>query len=192
MRKNRLLKFVPLLVFTAFLVSGPVGSLNAAHAADAAPAAAAQNQNVYKGKIVGKSNKAKSISIEVKGNTEMLKFDDNTTGLEHAEQGEAAIIEFTMKGNDKVATVIKPKLAELPAGVTEISLEEMAKLINAGQSESNYFLADARPAGRYHEGHVPTAVSVPVDKMKQTDTAYLPADAKLKNTMMVFYCGGPT
>ncbi|MGV1098472.1 rhodanese-like domain-containing protein [Thiovibrio sp. JS02] len=191
MKKNRLLKFVPLLVFAAFLVSGPVGNLNSAQAADPAPAAT-QAQNVFKGKVTGKSNKAKTITIEVKGNTEMVKFDDTTKGLEHAAEGEAAIIEFVVQGKDKVATVIKPKLAELPAGVTEIMPDEMAKLINQGQAESNYVLVDSRPAPRYHEGHVPTAISIPIEDMKTTGAARLPGDVKLKNTMLVFYCGGPT
>ncbi len=192
MKKKRLLKFVPFLVFAAFLVSGPAGSLHEAQAAEQAPAAAAQAKNVLTGKVTGKSNKAKTITIEVKDGTEMVKFDDNTTGLEHAAEGEAAIIEFSGQGKERVATVIKPKLAELPPGVTEISTEELVKLVNQGPSEANFFLVDSRPAPRYHEGHIPNAVSIPVDDLKKIGAARFPGDAKLNNTMLVFYCGGPT
>ena len=72
--------------------------------------------NVYKGPIVGKSNKAKTISITVgKGDTAqtmMVRFDDQTQGLEFAKKGEAAIINWEQRGSDKFATVIKPKLAK--------------------------------------------------------------------------------
>ena len=65
-------------------------------AVKAAPAP--QAGNVLKGKIAGKSNKAKSISITVgkgdKARTVMLKFDDATKGLQFAKKGEAAIIKY--------------------------------------------------------------------------------------------------
>ena len=52
----------------------------------AAAKAAPQAENVLKGKIAGKSNKAKTISIVVgkgeKAKTVMLKFDDATKGLD--------------------------------------------------------------------------------------------------------------
>ena len=191
MGSKKLLRFIPVLLFSAFLIGAPTGHMDAAHAADKAPAAAKKDKNVYKGKILGKSNKAKTISIKAGKKTQMVKFDANTKGIEHAKKGEAAIIKFEMRGNDKVATVIKPKLAKLPKGVTEIKVEEMAKLIAMG-AKGNYALFDARPGARYHEGHIPTAKSMPVPKMKKTGTAYLPGDAKLKNTTLIFYCGGPT
>ncbi|MFZ5776130.1 MAG: rhodanese-like domain-containing protein [Thermodesulfobacteriota bacterium] len=191
MLKRRFMRCVPVLVFAGLLAGGAGLAPMPALAADA-PAQAAQAANTLTGKVIGKSNKAKTISIEVKGTTEMVKFNDATKGLEHAEAGEAAIVEFSMQGGEKVATVVKPKLAVLPEGVTEIKVDELAKLINQGQDESNYFLIDSRPAPRYHEGHIPTAVSIPVDTFKETGAAYLPGDAMLKNTMLVFYCGGPT
>lgn len=191
MNTKKLLRCIPVLLFAAFLVSGPSGTMSTATAADQAPAAA-QSKNVLKGKVLGKSNKAKTISIDVKGDTKMVKFDDNTKGLEHAAAGEAAIIEFEVRGGDKFATMIKPKLAQLPKGVVEMQPEDLAKLIALGPEQGNYALLDARPAPRYHEGHIPTAVSLPVGKMKTTGAAYLPGDAKIRNTQLIFYCGGPT
>ena len=152
--------------------------------------AAPQADNVFKGKIAGKSNKAKTISITVgkgdKAKTLMLKFDDSTQGLEFAKKGEAAIIKYEMKGKDKFATVIKPKLAKLPAGVTEIKTEELSELYENG---TDMVVIDARPASRYAQAHLPDAISIPVPKLKKEKEAVLPAN---KEQLLVLYCGGPT
>ena len=62
--------------------------------APAQQAAQQADPNVYTGPIGGKSNKAKTISMTVgKGDDAkdvMLRFDDNTEGLEYAKKGEAA------------------------------------------------------------------------------------------------------
>lgn len=149
-----------------------------------------QEQQIYKGKIVGKSRKAKTISIEVgkgdKAKTMMVKFDDRTTGLEFAEVGEAAIITWEMRGTDKYATVVKPKLAKLPEGVAEIKVKEMKDLID---SNKDFMLIDSRPSKRYAQSHLPGAVSIPVSEMKSKAAEFLPED---KNKLLIFYCGGPT
>lgn len=190
--QNKLLQnWLPFLLFTALLVSGPSLSGSLALAADPAPQAA-QSANTFAGKVTGKSNKAKTISIEVNGKNEFVKFDDKTAGVEHAVEGEASIIQFEMRGSDRFATSIKPKLVSLPEGVKEIKTDELAKLIAMGPDEGKYMLIDSRPAARYHEGHIPTAVSIPETVMKETGAASLPGDAKLNNTPLIFYCGGPT
>ena len=149
-----------------------------------------QKQNVYTGSVVGKSNKAKTISISVGKDDQaqpmMVKFDDNTKGLNFAEQGEAAIITWEQRGEDQFATEIKPKLAKLPEGVTEIKVDEMYALVENGTSMT---LVDARPESRYAQGHLPEAISIPVPKLKKMGEKALP---KEKDTLLVFYCGGPT
>lgn len=149
-----------------------------------------QKENVYKGPIVGKSNKAKTISIQLgKGDaakTMMVKFDDKTKGVEFAKKGEAAIITWEQRGSDKFATVIKPKLAKLPAGVTEIKVEEMYTLISANTPMT---LVDARPKMRYDQAHLPGSISIPVPKLKKMKAEVLPDD---KDKLLIFYCGGPT
>ncbi|MFZ5761321.1 MAG: rhodanese-like domain-containing protein [Thermodesulfobacteriota bacterium] len=184
-------RLVPALVFASLLVGGPMIAAPASNAAEPA-AAQQQNKNVYAGKILGVSKKAKSISIELDARSEMVKFDDKTMGMEFAKEGEGAVITFEERGGDKVATVIKPKVVKLPAGVAEIESDELAKLVAMGPEAGNYFLVDSRPAPRYNEAHIPTAISLPVPKMEETGATYLPGDAKTKNTMLVFYCGGPT
>jgi len=152
--------------------------------------AAPQAKNVLKGKITGKSNKAKSISIVVgkgeKAKTVMLKFDDATKGLDYAKKGEAAIIKFEMKAGEKFATVIKPKLAKLPPGVTEIKTEELRGLY---ENNADMVVVDARPASRYAQARLPGAISIPVPEMKMGKETVLPAN---KEQLLIFYCGGPT
>ena len=152
----------------------------------------AAQANVYKGKVVGISKKAKTISIVVgsgkDAKTMMVKFNDATKGVEHAQKGHASIIEFKVVGADKIATVIKPKLAKLPAGTVEMQPDALAALITKGDTGS-YFLVDARPGKRFDEGSIPTAVSIPVPKMKKEGAKLLPAD---KNKMIIFFCGGVT
>lgn len=184
-------RLVPALVFAALLIGGPMVTAPVVIAAEPA-AARQQSENIVTGSVLGVSNKAKTISIDVKGNTEMVKFNDDTKGMEHAVKGHPAIIEFTMKAGEKVATVVKPKLAELPPGVTMISTDEVAALVSKGPEAGNYFLVDSRPPRRYDQGHIPTAVSITLPKLKETGAAYLPGDAKLKNTLLIFYCGGPS
>ncbi|HIJ77987.1 MAG: rhodanese-like domain-containing protein [Desulfobulbaceae bacterium] len=191
MSQKKILTFIPLFVFTAFLIGSPGGAITPALAEDAAPMAA-QAENVFKGKVVGLSKKAKTISIEVGDKTEMVKFDDETKGLEHALTDHAAIIKFEKRGNAKVATVIKPKLAKLPEGVTEIMTEELAKLIAMGPEKGKYILVDSRPGGRFHEGSIPTAINIPVPKMAETAKSLLPALDKIGDIQLIFYCGGPT
>ena len=192
MTRQQLVKFVPMAVMVAFLSYGC--AQNTATPPTAAKPAVEetkkQEETVYKGKVVGKSNKAKTISIAVGAEpnekTIMLKFDDQTQGLEHVKQDNAAMITWEQRGDDKFATVIKPKLAKLPEGVTEIKTDELYDLIQAGTAMT---LVDARPSVRYDQAHIPGSINIPVPKLKEKKAEVLPDD---KDKLLVFYCGGPT
>ena len=189
MNKQQLLKFIPMALMLALL---SYGCAQDAGKSTKAPAAAAKKQdgNVYKGSVLGKSNKAKTISISVgkgdKAKTIMVKFDDNTQGVEHASTGHAAIIAYEMRNGEPWATVIKPKLAKLPEGVTEIKTDELVELL---EKQTDLLLIDARPAKRYAAAHLPGAVNLSVPDYKEWASTVLPKD---KNKLLVFYCGGPT
>ena len=117
----------------------------------------------------------------------MVAFDDNTKGVDHATVGHASIINYEMRNGKPYATVIKPKLAKLPEGVTEIKTEDLAEMIESGKK---FTLIDSRPSGRYAAGSLPTAKNITVAKMKETKGAgILPEN---KNELVVFFCGGPT
>lgn len=192
MRRKHLIRFIPMAVLLAFFCYGCAkdASMGQDKAKPAAQMEQKKDQTVYKGKIVGKSNKAKTISIAVgKGDaakTKMVKFDDKTKGLEFAKKGEAAIINWEQRGSDKFATVIKPKLAKLPEGVTEIKTDELHALLKKGTALT---LVDARPESRYDQAHLPGAISIPVPKLKKMKGEVLPKD---KDKLLIFYCGGPT
>jgi ribosomal protein L21E len=194
--KTKLLKFIPFFVMASFLMTGcqpgTNGSTTAAKSESSvqtqAPVKKATGP-VYKGKVVGKSNKSKQISIAVgKGKaakTIMVSFDEQTKGIGHAAKGHAAIISYEIRDGVPFATVIEPKLAKLPAGVTVISPTDTQTLINSGK---DFLLVDSRPAKRYSASHLPGAVSIPVCEMQEL-LQNLP---KEKDKVLVFYGGGPT
>ena len=189
MKKKALIRFVILAFFLAFASIGCNQQVTSTPT-DVKPAQAKKEKNTYKGPVVGRSNKAKTISITVgkgaKAKTMMVKFDDNTEGLEFAKKGEAAIIKWEQRGDDQYAVVVKPKLAKLPSGVTEIKVEELHKLL---QDYVPLTLIDSRPELRYNQGHLPGSLSIPVPRLKEMKAKVLPED---KNKLLVFYCGGYT
>ena len=65
-----------------------------------------------------------------------------------------------------------------------ISTEEVAALVAKGSEEGMYQLIDARPAIKYSQGHIPTAISIPKPMLEQS------LDQLDKNKMQIFYCGG--
>ncbi|MBU0481353.1 MAG: rhodanese-like domain-containing protein [Proteobacteria bacterium] len=189
MLNKKILLRIPLLVMAVMLTTG-VPALSSAEGGDAKPAVAAKEDNVLKGKVLGVSKKAKSITIETKKGPVTVKFDDATKGMEFAEKGEAAIVKFNKVGDDRIATVIKPKLATAPEGVGEIQPEGLAELVAMGPKKGNYMLIDARPAGAYANGHIPTAHSIPVKMMEEKGGELMPMDNK--DIQLIFYCGGVT
>jgi hypothetical protein len=191
MQASTNIKIFAAVIMLAFLSYGcSTPPAETAGSAKPAPQVEQQKEKVYTGAIVGKSDKAKTISISVgqegQAETMMVKFDDSTAGLQFAEKGEAAVITWQQRGDDKFATQIKPKLAKLPDGVTEIKVEEMYALISANTPMT---LVDARPEARFAQAHLPDAISVPVPKLKKLGEKALPAD---KNRLLILYCGGPT
>jgi hypothetical protein len=188
--RNRSIHVAALLIL-AFISYGCTRSTPATSdtAKSVAPVKEQQQKTTYAGSIVGKSNKARTISIKTGGEdgpTMMVKFDDKTQGVDFAEKGEAAIITWEQRGEDKFATMITPKLAKLPDGVTEIKVEEIHQLISNGTPMT---LVDARPESRYDQAHLPGAISIPVPKLKKMQAAVLSDD---KDKLLLFYCGGPT
>ena len=188
--KRNLKKFLPLAIMLSMLTWGCVQTEKTADPMTKSTAAVKQQATVYKGKIAGKSKKAKTISIVVgkgdKAKTIMVKFDGKTKGLDFAKKGEAAIINWEMRGADKYATVIKPKLAKLPEGVLEIKPKEVKALLD---KNSGIVLIDSRPEKRFAQSHLPGAISITVDKMKTSAHTLLPPE---KDKLLVFYCGGYT
>jgi len=148
-----------------------------------------------KGQVKAVTNKAKTVSVKVKGKGLMLfKFNDSTKFINFKKTKEikyptAVVIKYKVEGPDNVALSIKKALISLPKGVSEIKTDEVVALVEKGPEAGNYFLVDARPATVASAAHIPTAVSIPVPLLKKKGKELLPAD---KSKLLVFYCGGPT
>ena len=188
--KKSLRRLAPLCIMVSLLTYGCVQPRSGQDTASQAPATVAKvGDKVLKGKVVGRSNKARTISIKVgkgaKSKTVMVKFDDRTKGLDFAVKGHAAIINCEKRDKDLYALSIKPKLAKLPAGVSEIKPAELKAMLD---DRKDVVLIDSRPAKRYQASHLPGAISIPVDKAKEM-ASLLPPD---KDRQLIFYCGGPT
>jgi 3-mercaptopyruvate sulfurtransferase SseA len=71
-------------------------------------------------------------------------------------------------------------------GIVDVALvQQYAKV----PQPEGAMIIDSRPyQPKYANGHIPTAVSIP-DSQFDKLTDKLPAD---KNTLLIFYCGGPT
>jgi Rhodanese-like domain len=192
MQKKMLKKFIPLAMCASFLVTGVqlTGCVTATPEAQNVKAPVPAKKNVLKGKVAGKSNKARLITINSGKPPKAvnLKFDDNTEGLEKAKPGEIVIVKFRVEDGEKIATLIEPNLLSAPPGTTAVDTPYVAGLIN---SKSNHILIDSRPPARFNWGAIPTAVSIPYSTMKTKEAALkvLPKD---KGTELVFYCQGFT
>jgi rhodanese-related sulfurtransferase len=142
-----------------------------------------------------------SFQMKLDERTEVLRFDKATLKVvtpEPAADLEAALkgiarghevrVQFTERDGVKTATAlfVKPPV-KLEASET-IGLEELQKLVALGPDKGRYFLFDSRPAPRFMEGAIPTAVNLPFPAFdKNVDK--LPAD---KNALVIFYCSGKT
>lgn len=193
MEKKRWANWMNLFAAMAFCLSLGI----AGHARAEEPAAKAEAAEVVetKGQVKAISNKAKTVSVTVEGKgVVMFKFDNATEFVNFQETKEiapptAVVVRYKTVGPDNVATFIKKALVTLPAGVTEIKTDELAALLAKGPIAGNYCLIDARPAKIAAAEHIPTAVSIPVNLLKEKGEKLLPCD---KNKLVIFYCGGPT
>lgn len=160
-------------------------------------AIAAQESAVVqiKGKVKAISNKAKTLSVTVKDKgVVMLKFNDATEFVNFKKTKEikpptAVVVKYKTVGPDNLATYVKKALVKLPPGVTEIKTAELAALVEKGPVAGKYCLIDARPAKIAAAAHIPTAISIPVNVLKEKGKKLLPSD---KDKLVIFYCGGPT
>jgi len=144
-----------------------------------------------KGKIKAVSNLAKTIAVEVESKGVLVfKFDagtqfKNAASAQDLIADEVVTVDFFQAGPEQRARTVTKMIAPLPAGVTRIAAAELEALLKKGGG--NFVLIDSRPAGKYHEGHLPGAVSIPLNALEKDGEKLLPAD---KATTLVFYCGG--
>ncbi len=147
------------------------------------------SKKIYRGKVVAKSNRTKTISIELSngGSTRTVKvnFDDRTRGIDRATRGKRVIVTCKIAGGRTFATSVKAELAGFVSGVSEITVKKARKMITDGDE---FTLIDSRPVRQYARSHLPSAMSIPSCEMKE-NIDLLP---EKKEQLLVFYCEGPT
>ncbi|WP_243317846.1 rhodanese-like domain-containing protein [Geothrix paludis] len=142
-----------------------------------------------------------SFQLKIDERTEVLRFDKATLKVvtpEPAANAEAALksiakghevrVQFTEKDGVKTAVAVFAKPPVKLAASEIMTLDELQKLVATGPEKGKYFLFDSRPAPRFMEGAIPTAVNLPFPAFdKNVDK--LPAD---KGALVIFYCSGKT
>jgi hypothetical protein len=155
-----------------------------------------------RGNFEGVAYQNESIQIKIDDTTEILRFDPKTLQVKNVQpdpnnpsellraikKGKEVRVEYTEKDGRKFATAI---IAKVPIKVKDemlMSTADVEKLVAQGTEIGKYLLIDARPAPRFTEGPIPTAINLPFvafDKMVDK----LPKD---KSVLIIYYCGGVT
>lgn len=153
----------------------------------AAPALAGE----ITGSVKTVSSIANTIAIEVANKGVVVFKYDEATQFKNAPSArdiipdEVVTVDFSQAGSENRARTVTKVIAPLPAGVTRIAAAELQDLIKKGAE--NVVLIDSRPAGRYAQGHLPKALSIPLNDLEKEGEKLLPAN---KAKTLVFYCGG--
>ncbi len=92
------------------------------------------------------------------------------SGLRHLAERHIADVERIVRENFERLDELKP-----------VKREELLQLVSSGEA----VVVDVRPAGEYLAGHIPGAISIPLDSLSK-HLAKLP-----KNQEVVAYCRGP-
>lgn len=151
------------------------------------------DEKILRGNFASLSQKAETIQIQIGPATWIVKYDDNTKliGAEKINKipkDKEISIEIEDKGGQLYAKTVSVKP---PAKVPEeklIRVNELSKFVEEGPEKGGFFLIDSRPGPRYHEGHIPGAISI-YDAEFDKHIEKLPKD---KDALVIFYCAGVT
>lgn len=194
--KKRLLTVV--LVFGCILALGPF-----AYADDQLPSKSdqscvkchaeyTQKPNTLAGKAADTTIKAKAIQLMIDKEVEIVFWDDSTVlknapSFKDIPKQESVKITYYKKDGKNFAKEVAVKKVVVPKEM-EMGVEEVAKLTADGPEKGKYLLVDSRPVGMFIEGHIPTAVSLPLPDFDKSAESVL----KDKDKLQVFYCAGVT
>jgi len=146
-----------------------------------------QESGIVAGSFVKRSRKARTIQVKVGAETYMVKYDESTELNLPAELAPKVPIKIDLRSDreDLWASALwtMPPI-EIPK--EQLATTEDIEALVTGQRDQDYLLVDSRPKLRYHEGHIPTSVSIPFTTM-HTKRSELPED---KDRLIIFYCGG--
>jgi hypothetical protein len=157
-------------------------------------------QGSLRGNFDSVAYKTQSIQIKIDDAVEILRFDkaslkvQNVKGenagepLRDIKKGKEVRVDFTEKDGRKFATLVvaKPPIKVAPEKL--MSTADVEKLVAQGPEKGKYLLIDARPAPKFMEGAIPTAVNIPFPAFEKMADK-LPKD---KSALIVYYCAGMT
>jgi rhodanese-related sulfurtransferase len=145
--------------------------------------------------------KNSSFQLRIDERIEVLRFDKATVKVITPEpaanvddafksiaKGHEVRVQYTEKDGVKTATVVAVKPPVKLAAEDIVTLDDVQKLVSMGPEKGHYFLFDSRPAPRFMEGAIPTAVNLPFPTFDR-NVDKLPAD---KHAQVIFYCSGKT
>ncbi|GER93336.1 rhodanese-like domain-containing protein [Dissulfurispira thermophila] len=144
---------------------------------------------VLRGNAGGVSAKAETIQINT-GVVWTVKFSDATKianwdkPINKIPRNKEIAITYTEKDGQlyAIAIAVKPPVKVPPEKL--LNVEDMKRFLAEGKA----LIIDARPAPRYHEGHIPGAINI-WDAEFDKNINKLP---KEKDALIVYYCAGPT
>jgi hypothetical protein len=143
-----------------------------------------------------------SIQMKIDDVTEILRFDPKTLIVKNVKpdpdnpseplrvikKGKEIRVEYTEKNGIKFAALVSAKPAIKVKADMLVSTADMEKLVAQGPEKGKYLLVDARPAPRFMEGAMPTAINIPFPAFEK-NIDKLPKD---KNALIIYYCQGVT
>jgi len=141
-----------------------------------------------------------TLQVKVGSLVWIVKYDDKTSVIQGDRTDSAEevknlpgdkeiLISFSGDESKPLATQVTVKQPYKVPENQKITNDDVAKLVSMGPEQGKYTLIDARPAGAFISGHIPTAISLPFDSFEENCSTILPQD---KDRLLVFYCGGPT
>jgi len=159
--------------------------------------------NTLQGHFDNVAFKAKTIQVKIDDTVELLKFDEDEIKVVNGDgktgdgdflkgnkvkKGHEIKVEYVEKNGVKTAVKLTEKPPVKISAEMLMTTPQVAKLVAMGPEKGKYFLFDSRPAPRFQEGAIPTAVNLPYPAFDK-QVSKLPAD---KNALIIFYCSGPT
>lgn len=92
-------------------------------------------------------------------------------------------------GTVSVGWVSTVQAAEVKPEADEVSNDQMVSFYESGQIGKSVWVVDSRPAGKFVSGHIPGAISLPLDVL-QKDVASVDKLGIPKTGKVIFYCAG--
>jgi rhodanese-related sulfurtransferase len=144
--------------------------------------------------------RTQSLQLKIDEVTEVVRFDEKTLRIVDAEaekpgsalrdiaKNREARIEYTEKDGVKTASLISFKGPIKIAPDKLVVFADVDRLVAQGPEKGGYTLIDSRPAPRFMEGAIPSAINLPYPAWDKF-VGRLPED---KARLVIFYCSGIT